>query len=338
MTARDNRSFIGMGAEAGVRARTGCHGRSDAGFSLVELLVVITIIGVLLAIGLVVGERVTTAAQKTATQGKLVVLDQALAAYQSDRGGANPPAMVRVSDPELTNPSDWRYMLLADAAEFGSNLSRNAIDPMVNSMGAFIAATDSIPSVRAIIEETSPPPLPYRALGTDQAEVPTVFDAFKAKPRVNADAIQGGQRLADAFASRVNQAGNNPIRFVHPSFDGRFTIGESRRTGEAGGPIDLLNLQTGTYSFSGIQPPAVLSSGSVGDTLGLYSGVTSIRRNFLTDADRENWSGRTLPIGDSDGGQCPNGQPYFYSPGPDGDPSTLEDNVYSIRPNLPSGS
>ena len=29
---------------------------------------------------------------------------------------------------------------------------------------------------------------------------------------------------------------------------------------------------------------------------------------------------------DSDGGVCPGGQPYFYSAGPDGDPSTVEDN------------
>jgi prepilin-type N-terminal cleavage/methylation domain-containing protein len=125
MTSRGNRSFIDAGCAPAARAvsvaPTVHQPRLARGFSLVEILVVVTIIGVLLAIGLVVGERVTTGAQRTATQGKLIILDQALAAYQSERGGANPPAYVRVSDPELTNPTDWRYMLLArGVAQLGS--------------------------------------------------------------------------------------------------------------------------------------------------------------------------------------------------------------------------
>lgn len=37
---------------------------------------------------------------------------------------------------------------------------------------------------------------------------------------------------------------------------------------------------------------------------------------------------------DADGGLATNGQPYFYSAGPDGDPSTVEDNIYTVQPQI----
>ena len=40
--------------------------------------------------------------------------------------------------------------------------------------------------------------------------------------------------------------------------------------------------------------------------------------------------------GDADGGLTTNGQPYFYSAGPDGDPSTIEDNAYTSEPKIQS--
>ncbi len=39
--------------------------------------------------------------------------------------------------------------------------------------------------------------------------------------------------------------------------------------------------------------------------------------------------------GDADGGLT-TGRPYFYSVGPDGDPSTIEDNVYTVEPKIQS--
>jgi prepilin-type N-terminal cleavage/methylation domain-containing protein len=38
----------------------------------------------------------------------------------------------------------------------------------------------------------------------------------------------------------------------------------------------------------------------------------------------------------ADGGRAVSGRPYFYSTGPDGDPGTLEDNLYSQRPVFPA--
>jgi hypothetical protein len=40
----------------------------------------------------------------------------------------------------------------------------------------------------------------------------------------------------------------------------------------------------------------------------------------------------TPPDADSDGGINPGTRPYFYSAGPDGDPSTVDDNVYLTVP------
>lgn len=37
---------------------------------------------------------------------------------------------------------------------------------------------------------------------------------------------------------------------------------------------------------------------------------------------------------DADGGLSSNGRPYFYSAGPDGDPSTVEDNIYTVQPQI----
>lgn len=42
---------------------------------------------------------------------------------------------------------------------------------------------------------------------------------------------------------------------------------------------------------------------------------------------------RAPGMGDADGGLTTN-KPYFYSAGPDGDPSTIEDNVYTVQPRI----
>jgi prepilin-type N-terminal cleavage/methylation domain-containing protein len=100
----------------------------------------------------------------------------------------------------------------------------------------------------------------------------------------------------------------NPIRYVHPRFGGTHGVG--------GGAEDVMNIlgqpwpQGATYTweyFSRDPTPAVPPAGA-------------ILSNYKNDAD---------------GGAPANRRPYFYSAGPDGDPSTTSDNVYSTLPNLP---
>jgi prepilin-type N-terminal cleavage/methylation domain-containing protein len=115
----------------------------------------------------------------------------------------------------------------------------------------------------------------------------------------------------------VFDAWGNPIRMVHPRFDDRITDSD-RTPGDPGQPVDLTVPNNGFLLGIETQP-------SVRDNIVL----AEVRRNALTGDD---YTASPDLIGDSDGGICPSTRPYFYSAGPDGDPSTTEDNVYSATP------
>lgn len=106
----------------------------------------------------------------------------------------------------------------------------------------------------------------------------------------------------------------NPIRMVHPRYAG-IIQGGARATGTEGATINPNNFA----------PLPVTSPAQ-------FYGVTQIRRTWMTAADRQQTPGI---VGDSDGGVCVGDTPYFYSCGPDGDPSTIEDNVYTVAPRRP---
>ncbi|MGH7243018.1 MAG: type II secretion system protein [Phycisphaerales bacterium] len=106
----------------------------------------------------------------------------------------------------------------------------------------------------------------------------------------------------------------NPIRYVHPRFGGIHGVGASgfENMTDVLGMLNNPSAKYGTKSFemkvfSRDPAPANLASGKK-------------RSDYKNDAD---------------GGAAQNRRPYFYSAGPDGDPSTIEDNIYTIRPNLP---
>lgn len=103
----------------------------------------------------------------------------------------------------------------------------------------------------------------------------------------------------------------NPIRMVHPRYSGVIQ-GGARAVGTQGNTINPNNFAPLVQTV-----PAQ------------FYGITQFRRNALNNADRTQTPGI---IGDSDGGVCVGDTPYFYSCGPDGDPSTIEDNVYTIKP------
>ena len=98
-----------------------------------------------------------------------------------------------------------------------------------------------------------------------------------------------------------------PMRYVHPAADG---------------------LIYGPFPNQSDPASAVMTEDVLGatDTKHEY-GITEVRRNNLPSAGTPPES---LP--DSDGGVCVGTNPYFYSAGADGDPSTIEDNVYTVKP------
>jgi len=109
---------------------------------------------------------------------------------------------------------------------------------------------------------------------------------------------------------------DRPIRYVHPTFDGIWPE-SGRSLGAVGSSISLRDPA---------QSP--IKAQAQRDELQIWD----VRRNFITDEDREQTPGL---VGDSDGGICPAQRPYFYSPGEDNDPSTLDDNVYTGKPTQP---
>ncbi len=88
----------------------------------------------------------------------------------------------------------------------------------------------------------------------------------------------------------------NPIHYVHPVFKGLVPDPST------GGPVDL------SVANPYVQTPA-----------GKLWGISQIKRH-------------TVNPGGTDGGLNPSNRPYFYSAGPDGDPTTTEDNVYLVAP------
>lgn len=124
------------------------------------------------------------------------------------------------------------------------------------------------------------------------------------------DESEAGEDNVVPELTTVMDAWGRPIRYVHPAFHGPIY-----------GP-DLMNPS---------QPSSPLAVADVlpGTTAKFTFDV--IRRNAVTTPDAS-------PVGDpdSDGGYCPNNTPYFYSAGPDGDPSTTKDNIYTKEPKFKS--
>jgi prepilin-type N-terminal cleavage/methylation domain-containing protein len=102
----------------------------------------------------------------------------------------------------------------------------------------------------------------------------------------------------------VLDAWGRPIRYVHPTFHGYVY-----EAGNVLNPIDVDNL---------IEP-----------------GVSGKQLTFtISPVLRHPTSASPAKPANADGGLTTGGRPYFYSAGPDGDPSTTDDNVYLNEPSF----
>ncbi|MEM9372141.1 MAG: prepilin-type N-terminal cleavage/methylation domain-containing protein [Planctomycetota bacterium] len=266
---------------------------TNKAFTLVELLVVIGIIVVLVALTIGVGTSVANAGRQRATEGALRALDEVLDSYLQSQGSA--PAFVLVEESRLPDSS------LIDSDKDGyyplfDGLSEEDNQP-VNTVGLFlIEARRSVPATEDIISALDAKFIrqfqPGSAADAIQPETLTVFDAW-----------------------------GNPIRMVHPRFDGEI-VETDRSLGDPGDSIDLGDSNSGF-----LQGTEAFYSGNG------QLGLETLRRNALSEADTQETPGL---VGDSDGGICPSPRPYFYSAGPDGDPSTRDDNVYTALPRFES--
>jgi prepilin-type N-terminal cleavage/methylation domain-containing protein len=122
---------------------------------------------------------------------------------------------------------------------------------------------------------------------------------FIKSVKILGNASAAGERL---ILTPVDSWGR-PIRFVMPGFDGIVKADASQEPGSGASLDDARFPQRKTSQ---------------------QWAVSSIRRNGKTGSG----------LADSDGGKCVGKRPYFYSCGEDGDPSTIEDNVYTTIPTI----
>lgn len=280
------------------------HARSA--FTLLELLIVIGIIAGLAAITTLVGTAVLDTGKKRATLGVLQTLDEALAAY-TDQKSSNPPPLVeipyeRMSGSEVASSLDPGESLYFPAVDGRGAENTNDEFLEINSVALFIESVRSVPETQELVNSINPR---YIRLYTPNDEYfPQLLTAF------------------DAWG--------NPIRYVHPKFDG-IQEREPRSLGDAGEPVNIANPRKPFFV-----------AGALPEDFTTVIRFKFIRRNRLIDADfgDDGLSGGSqggmnmgtlsdydlLP--DSDGGITPGNRPYFYSAGPDGNPATIEDNIY----------
>jgi type II secretory pathway pseudopilin PulG len=240
---------------------------------MIELLVVVGIIGVLATIGLAVASKVTNTGRIRATEDTIKVLDGILAEYVNAKGGIPPKEL---ADPDPTQKN--RYLLFDGRLDGLTDYTQ----PANQSVAYFLAVASEVPAVDALIK------------GMDSKLVKSVTIGV-GDPKIQTVAV------LDGFG--------NPIRFVHPAFDGGYgqywdATGSSLNSSRAGLDYQPTGLPTMTLRRS--------------------------YRPYDPSGAKDGW------IGDADEGICPGNSPYFYSAGPDGDPGTRDDNIYSIKPTFPA--
>ncbi len=272
-------------------------------FTLLELLIVIGIVAALVAITTLVGSAVIDAGKKKSTLGVLHSLDEALAAY-IDAKGDNPPALVPVDYSKLTQDLQNQYspgdVVYYPAVDGRGRESTSGDLQEVNSVAYFIESANAVAQSRKAVDSIHPQYIRNYTPDNDiQPFLRTAFDAW-----------------------------GNPIRYVHPKFDGIIERAP-RGLGDPGEPVNIINPNKPFF-----QPGALpLNAAHV-------VRLNFVRRNFLVSEDfrgggsaaggglnQQSASDFDL-VPDSDGGLTTGNRPYFYSAGPDGDPSTLDDNIY----------
>ncbi len=257
------------------------------GFTIIELLVVMGIIGILVGVTLAVGTGVVSGGKQRLTADTIRVLETALNEYIAERD-APPPHFFELANSTALVP------MIDGVTRDDLHVNGKTVKNLVPTTSWFVYMTreaDRVAAAAAAID------------GLSAKVVRTEVKEFAN------DDVAIGIGLPGNSRTRILDGWGNDIRMVFPAFSGVIEAA-GRGVGSQGTLVRTENV---------IAPPKS----------GKRWGAANVRRNALTKADREAVPGI---IGDSDGGIPLNNRPYFYSPGPDGDPSTLDDNVYSTKP------
>jgi prepilin-type N-terminal cleavage/methylation domain-containing protein len=277
------------------------------GFTYVEMLVVLIIIGLLVAISLQVGRAVSEGGRLRQTEATLRVLDQSLTTYLAENPGQFPAEVIDARG-EVYPIIDGRCM----NAWSGDQAN---VAPAWPSLGLYLSVVTKNGKIAPTIT------------GLDPSLIRTVnFASEQPGFTQPEEQVAGNTRQQQLFT--VLDGWGRPFRFVHPKYDGGY--------GDVFKPVGGT---TGTGFTS-------VGRGTLEVQLQSPSGTRTVRyrRSAMPfNPDGGNYtagdgSGNGAWVGDADEGLCAADRPYFYSAGPDGNPGTRGDNVYSVKPSFPAES
>ncbi len=345
------------------------HARATTsrGFTLFELLIAMVIFMSLLAVLLVVGTKVLSANKERSTAGVIRAIENIFEDYQVqtqarypqaigfvERTPATPvgarPQQISIYGQSITDNEAF-IAPIVDARLDGrvmngsGNLGWPPLDPAVpsgNRTNQFqIAGRDadrvgdaSQPSLTLLLLAMSEVvPLEQKLSGIDPKLLRRERVPAFGWNAVRSNASGGGVSVTLTPSTRLiegpvlRDAFGFPMRFVSPLAHGGyggFDVPNAAREGEwiAGPddqavPLPFNPTWYDPYGSVAINANSELRLTRRGRPLGMPRGATP----------------KDL-VGDADEGLCRNGRPYFYSVGPDGDPRTEADNVYSEIPDF----
>lgn len=301
------------------------------GFTLIEMLITIGVIGILAAIVLLVGGKVKDTGRTRSTEQTLRILDSTVEEWISSNAGAPVPGEYTDGLGQTFPMIDARTVRVppVGVGSRGVVLQGNAT--------AWAWTRPAEPSVQlymALLRDKAPSAFKLAQTIDPSRTVNTYIETAWGFPQRDAndtstdpsDGVGKGMK-----SPQILDAWGEPIRMVHPAYHGSY------------GPLFLPSGNTFVSAGPGAQPverefAAGRAQLAPQVTLGNFDarGRLSVPMSRSPQPFDPGAIAGGLGFGDADGGKCPGGRPYFYSVGPDRNPGTRDDNVYTTRPTFPA--
>ncbi len=342
--------------------------RSQRGFTLFELLITMIIFMAIIGVILVVGTRVLASNRERSTQGVIKALELVFEDWQNQtqqkypeaisfaaRVPASPPApagslpQLVVTYGQATIDAESFIAPIVDARWSDRSMGGTGNWPNAQTLASSTARVASASQFDIAGKEPGKPgdaaqpslslmllamsdvvPLEQMLSGIDpkllKRESIPVF-GWTVSTSQTSVSITPGSRLVEGPV--VRDAFGFPLRFVSPLAHGGY--------GKFMKPSPTVDGDwVATDDGNTAEPPSLAFNPR---WYSPYANVSATGTATLpiTRRGRPQMMGTSTSktqIGDGDEGLCRNGRPYFYSVGPDGDPRTQGDNVYSEFPDF----